>query len=235
MPPKVNSKVKEVKKCKTYPTENMDNAIKAVEEGMLMTKACNHFNVPKGTYNRLNNKFPGLHGRPTALSQEEEKLLVERILICADGGYPLDRIEWTIPKNRAKGKKRRNIESEPETSSSDSETALATRVAITKKKQEKKFNPQVSSFVLIRVPTTTGSAKIHLGMVTSVKPSGDSVTYGINYLASVPGSGNEKFYMVSSDLDKIEKDDMVPENLLQPVLNARAQYLFPKSIGVSGH
>lgn len=89
MPRKRDPRCKEYRK---YTEEQLAPAIRSVKMGMPFRKAALKFDVPKTVLYRHCRfgkamKTPG--GQPV-LSKEEEDIIVDRISICADWGYPLD-------------------------------------------------------------------------------------------------------------------------------------------------
>ena len=73
-----------------YHTQKLEEAIQAVGDGgMSIRHAAEQFGVPKSTLqNRVKGTHKNVHGRPTVLSKEEEKYIVEMVLQCADWGLP---------------------------------------------------------------------------------------------------------------------------------------------------
>ena len=71
--------------------EALDNAINAVTtEAMGIREASLHFGVPKATLcDKVGGKAQGNIGRPTVLSVEEEAVLVQRLIVMGEWGYPL--------------------------------------------------------------------------------------------------------------------------------------------------
>ena len=74
-----------------YSQENRDKAVAAVNSGKLFVRrASEKFGVPKSTISEhIKGKHPGKLGGQTALSDVEEKQLVEVLLLCAEWGQPL--------------------------------------------------------------------------------------------------------------------------------------------------
>ena len=77
-------------RCK-YNTIYLTNAVKAIQsEKLSIRKASEEYGVPYTTlYDKINNKYKLKMGGQTALSREEEKTLVEGLLMCAKWGFPL--------------------------------------------------------------------------------------------------------------------------------------------------
>jgi hypothetical protein len=75
------------------------------EHRMSYGQAATEYGVPKATLlNRVKEKVSETHGRPTVLSKLEESLLVERLLILGEWGFPLTRRELcTLIKNDLNG------------------------------------------------------------------------------------------------------------------------------------
>jgi transposase-like protein len=66
-------------------------AVKAIEtKKMTLGEAARHYGVPKTTlHDRLNAKAGEKLGRPTELTEEEEKIIVERLVLMGEWGFPL--------------------------------------------------------------------------------------------------------------------------------------------------
>ena len=73
-----------------YDDEQLKEAVKAVvEDNMSVRKASERYNVPKSTLqDRVSGKHSSKHGRPKELSDEEEELIKERIILLAEWGFP---------------------------------------------------------------------------------------------------------------------------------------------------
>jgi Holliday junction resolvase RusA-like endonuclease len=73
--------------------ENLLQALKEVKDKrMSLGQAAKEFQVPKTTlYDRVNERVSDKSGRPTVLSEVEEALLVERLLVLGEWGFPLTR------------------------------------------------------------------------------------------------------------------------------------------------
>jgi transposase-like protein len=74
-----------------YNQEAMRQAVQAVaDKRMTMTEASKHYQVPKTTlHDRLHERVSERVGRPTVLSPEEEQIIVERLVLMGEWGYPL--------------------------------------------------------------------------------------------------------------------------------------------------
>ena len=84
-----------------YVDEDLQLAISAVEnKEMKLSEAAKHFAVPKTTlYDRLSGKSKPQLGRPTELTAEEEDIIVDRLLLMGDWGFPLTRKDlWILIK-----------------------------------------------------------------------------------------------------------------------------------------
>ena len=86
-------KIDGVKKRRPYKQHNInivEMAVNKIRNGMSIRVAAEKYCIPKST---LADKVKGLHskpvGRPTALTKEEEDLIVERLLLLGEWGYPL--------------------------------------------------------------------------------------------------------------------------------------------------
>ncbi len=73
-----------------YVSENLDKALAEVKAGRLSIRAAaKEFEVPKSTIlDRLHGVTKNV-GRPTELSEEEEQVLVSRLMIMGNWGFPL--------------------------------------------------------------------------------------------------------------------------------------------------
>jgi len=89
--PKLKKKDKKRGRYSSYDREALDNAINAVEtEAMGIREASLHFGVPKATLcDKVGGKAQGNIGRPTVLSVDEEAVLVQRLIVMGEWGYPL--------------------------------------------------------------------------------------------------------------------------------------------------
>ena len=75
---------------KAFNDADMERAISAVKDGMSKAKASHNFGVPRSTLqNRLGMRHTATVGRPTVLSDEEEKVLIATLSEVAEWGYPL--------------------------------------------------------------------------------------------------------------------------------------------------
>ena len=76
-----------------YSEEDLQRAIKAVREKRLSAReAAKRYNVPRNTIgDRLRQQRGPNVGRPTELSVVEEDIIVERLLLMANWGFPLSR------------------------------------------------------------------------------------------------------------------------------------------------
>ena len=74
-----------------YEDDSLQLAISAVKnKEMMLSQAAKHFAVPKTTlYDRLSGKSKPQLGRPTELTAEEEDIIVDRLLLMGDWGFPL--------------------------------------------------------------------------------------------------------------------------------------------------
>jgi predicted DNA-binding protein (UPF0251 family) len=79
-----------------YPQERLEEAIRLVKEKtMTLGEASKHFEIPKTTiFDRMNSKKTKLElGRPTVLSEEEENIIVQRLLVMGMWGFPLTSLD----------------------------------------------------------------------------------------------------------------------------------------------
>ena len=72
----------------------IDEAKKAVHKGLSIRSASKQFGIPYTVLHRhvKNNNVKKIGGQ-TALSEDEEALLVDRLAMCAEWGYPIDRFD----------------------------------------------------------------------------------------------------------------------------------------------
>lgn len=80
-----------------YTQEQLENALAAIRSGThTQHTAARVFGVPKSTLNdRIHLGASSQVGRPRELSDDEEQLLVSRILLLGDWGFPVDRKDVT--------------------------------------------------------------------------------------------------------------------------------------------
>lgn len=80
------------KRNKSYSTNDLNQSILMKKSGCSFREASVRFNVPLGTlYNHFNRKHEKKIGHPTALTFEEEQLVVSSLKYCSENGYPCDR------------------------------------------------------------------------------------------------------------------------------------------------
>ncbi len=74
-----------------YDPQTLKHAINAVKEKrMSMSEAARHYKIPKTTLSdRLHERVSESLGRPTVLSREEELIIVERLQMMGEWGYPM--------------------------------------------------------------------------------------------------------------------------------------------------
>lgn len=87
-------KVKPKKKFKRlqYPQERLEEAVRLVrEKTMTLGEASKHFQIAKTTiYDRAKSRKEKLQlGRPPELSEEEEKIIVQRLKVMGQWGFPI--------------------------------------------------------------------------------------------------------------------------------------------------
>lgn len=73
-------------------------ALKAVEEKKMgIQKAAKEFKVPKSTLSDLaSGATKTILGRPTVLSQQEEEVIVERLILLSSWGFPLGKQDLCV-------------------------------------------------------------------------------------------------------------------------------------------
>ena len=94
-PRKMKKTTKKVKRL-GYPQERLEEAIRLVKEKtMTLGEASKHFEIPKTTiFDRMNSKKTKLElGRPTVLSEEEENIIVQRLVVMGMWGFPLTSLD----------------------------------------------------------------------------------------------------------------------------------------------
>lgn len=74
-----------------YSESSIQKALSEVRRNKLsLRKASEKYNVPKSTLrNHLKSQTVKKYGRPTARSIEDEKYIVEALLLCSEWGFPL--------------------------------------------------------------------------------------------------------------------------------------------------
>lgn len=99
--PKKDKKKKGTSRKGNYRTKYTDavflEALQAVKDKrMSVREAAKHYGVPKTTLlDRLHNRRGQKLGRTTELSEEEEELIVERLLVLDRWGFPLGKKDLT--------------------------------------------------------------------------------------------------------------------------------------------
>jgi hypothetical protein len=79
-----------------YSQERLDDAIRLVKEKtMTLSERSRHYESPKTTiFDRMNSKKTKLQlGCPTVLSEEEENIIVQRLLVMGMWGFPLTSLD----------------------------------------------------------------------------------------------------------------------------------------------
>ena len=81
----------------SYTQQQLDDALKAVRNGMKLRDARDKFKVPVGTLsNKLKNKHTLKPGHPTVFSSEEELSLCNHLKVVSDWGFPFGYFEAQI-------------------------------------------------------------------------------------------------------------------------------------------
>lgn len=79
---------------RNYDPKYIENAKKAVRQGMSIRRASEMFGVPYATLNdHISGRHPRSYGGQTVLSNAEEKCLVEGLALCAEWGFPQRRTD----------------------------------------------------------------------------------------------------------------------------------------------
>lgn len=83
---------------KNYTEDTLKEALIEVVEGRLsLSKASQIYKIPLGTlHNKYHGKHVGMPGGRTALSDDEEKSILEAFAICGDWGFPLSLIDLRL-------------------------------------------------------------------------------------------------------------------------------------------
>ena len=80
-----------------YTQSNLDDALKALREGMSIRDAEKIFNIPKST---LHRKLRGHQmkpiGHPTSLSKPEEISFVRHLIVVAEWGFPFSNLDLRL-------------------------------------------------------------------------------------------------------------------------------------------
>ena len=78
------------KRRENYTAEQVKEAVTAVKAGLSLRKASEEYGVPKSTIkDHLVEGHGDTIGRPTVLTEEEEVLIVERVMLLGDWGFPM--------------------------------------------------------------------------------------------------------------------------------------------------
>jgi hypothetical protein len=74
---------------KGYTEDDLQEAVNMVKQGSSFRVACSTYNIPKTTLiDRVNETHSGVQGRPTVLSPEEEKIIIEMVELLSVWGFP---------------------------------------------------------------------------------------------------------------------------------------------------
>jgi len=86
-----------VKSRRKHNKDNIMKAVAAVENGLPYRKAEQQFDIPKSVIERhLKDRNTGPAGKPVALGDQIEEMLVKRIITCGEWGYPMDCLDLRI-------------------------------------------------------------------------------------------------------------------------------------------
>jgi hypothetical protein len=82
-----------------YSQERLDIAILLVKEKtMMLGEASRHFEIPQTTiFHRMNSKKTKLELGPTVLSEKEENIIVQRLLVMGMWGLPPHQLRRALP------------------------------------------------------------------------------------------------------------------------------------------
>lgn len=86
------------RKYRDYSDERLSEAVNKVSSGVMSSyEAEKKFKIPRRSIeNKVKNKHMRSIGAPTQLTDEEEKQLVDLLIVCAEFGYPLTEIDVRI-------------------------------------------------------------------------------------------------------------------------------------------
>ena len=74
---------------KLHDQEKVKQAALRIKAGMSLRVAAEKFGIPRSTLSdKVKNQHSESVGRPTALTMDEENMLVERLLLISEWGYP---------------------------------------------------------------------------------------------------------------------------------------------------
>lgn len=82
---------------RNYTDETLNAAVEAIKRGMSSRKAEETFRIPRKTLlNKVKNKHSLKIGHPNALSELEERHIVDVLIACAEFGAPLTQLELSM-------------------------------------------------------------------------------------------------------------------------------------------
>ena len=81
------------RKYRDFDESTLQKAKEAVSKGVSLRQASRQFNIPRSTLTRHMKSKPKSPGRPPVLSEREESILIERIQIMCEWGYPIDGLD----------------------------------------------------------------------------------------------------------------------------------------------
>lgn len=88
---KNDGRAEQYKKVDSNIMEHAKHDVGLLNNGGSIIATAKHYGIPY-TVSYRHVKYPNLkkHGGQTALTKDEEELLVQRIALCADWGYPMN-------------------------------------------------------------------------------------------------------------------------------------------------
>lgn len=95
--PRIYQKGVQMRKYQAYSEADLTLAVAEMNNGATFRQAEIKFKIPRQTIcNRVHEKHSQRVGRPSALSEKEEKAIVSGILCVAEWGFPINRFEIRI-------------------------------------------------------------------------------------------------------------------------------------------
>lgn len=80
-----------------YTNEKLEEALGEIRRGCSLRKVSERYKIPRTTLKRkLLRLKPGTYGGQTVLSKNEEKAITEALMICAEWGFPLTKVDLKL-------------------------------------------------------------------------------------------------------------------------------------------